>query len=441
MYQDRIEYLKRTIKRTYKQYTGERTDGKATLTEVAKFFNIPIDETRLEDYVIRNIDFKELSIEIYDSKTITSYTANYTCNADLLNTYGGGIRFNRLKLDNPLAKVDSIYYIGGNTPLKSQMTFTCGEYELVFETENPHGEFFSNNDVKSTVRYSKSVDYEDRKVQATLLTRVFKRHFKEETISNIFEHLFTYDLGHYIQRDDMQDKYTYSFADNVIYGVQEHDERQSKKHIRGICFQSTNVKTSNYLPYNIRESDYPMLKDNNLSSAIIFKGSTGSTEDHRDRENLEIYKNNNGIHIKYHVNRHFRELGVDHKPILEQVISLPLQAIGKLTLEELQSIAELLKLRFASDEFIALILQELQVFDEKIRINEGLVQEVFDVLSPKLLIDKSFAEIYEEVTPNLDTYFNLAEKQFRNATNIDKPEEKGQVKVLKSNNNLQNSEN
>ena len=28
MYKDRIEYLKRAIKRTYKHYTGERSDGK-----------------------------------------------------------------------------------------------------------------------------------------------------------------------------------------------------------------------------------------------------------------------------------------------------------------------------------------------------------------------------------------------------------------------------
>ncbi len=51
MYQDRIEYLKRAIKRTYKRYTGERTNEKTTLLDVAKFFNIPIDKSRMEDYV------------------------------------------------------------------------------------------------------------------------------------------------------------------------------------------------------------------------------------------------------------------------------------------------------------------------------------------------------------------------------------------------------
>lgn len=429
MDQDRIE----SLIRTYKQYANRRTDEKGLLISVVIFFNIPIDETRIEDYVIRSIDFKKPSIDIYDSKTNTSYTAYYTCDADLLNSSGGKIRFNRLKINNPHAKVDSIYYIGENTFLKSQMTFTMGEYELVFEMENPHDEFFSNNGQISTVRYSKTVDYENRKVQAALLTRIFKRYFKEKALNNTFEQLFTYDLGHLIPKDDRQDKYTYFFVDNVIYGVQEHDENQAKKHIRGVCFQRTNVKISDYLPFSIRENDYPMLKDSDLCAAIIFNGSTGSTKDYWDRENLDIYKNNNGIHIKYHVVRHFRDLGTDNKLLLEDVISLPLQAAGKLTLGELQRIIELLKSRFVGDEFIALVLQELQVFAEKIRINEGLTQEVLDSLSPKLYIDKSFAEIYEEVTANLETYFALAANQFRTATNISRSEEQGPVKALKIN--------
>ena len=52
MYNDKEEYLKRVIKRTYKRYIGERTDGKATIVDVLKFFNISIDTTRLEDYDI-----------------------------------------------------------------------------------------------------------------------------------------------------------------------------------------------------------------------------------------------------------------------------------------------------------------------------------------------------------------------------------------------------
>lgn len=73
MYQDRIEYLKKAIKRTYKRYTGERTDGKATILDVAKFFNIPVNESRMDDYVINNINYSTPSIEITDRKNAVSY--------------------------------------------------------------------------------------------------------------------------------------------------------------------------------------------------------------------------------------------------------------------------------------------------------------------------------------------------------------------------------
>lgn len=440
MSQDRLEYLKRKIKRTYKQYKGERDDGEATLIDVANFFNIPIDETRIEDYTIKNISFKEPCIEIYDAKTKTSYIANYTYNADLLNTYGGRTRFNRLRIHNPLATVDSIYYIGENTPLKSKISFTSGDYILAFTLENPHGEFYSNDGKRFSVSYSKNVDYEGKKVEGTLLTRVFKKNYKEGVINRTFEHLFTYSLGHYIQKNDSQNKFTYSRADNIIYGIQEHDERKSKKHMRGICFQNTNVATGEYLPYSIREDDYPLLKDMNISAAMVFNGSTGSTEEYWDRDNIEIYKNKDDIQIKYHVCRHFREEGAEPKTILDQVINLPIKSSGKLTLEELQSIIELLKTQYASDEFIELVLRELQVFEEKIRVNEGLAKEELDILSPKLLIDKSFAEIYEEVNLNAETYFDLAKQQFESATNIDGQGEKGKVKVLKSSDSSQNNE-
>lgn len=80
------------------------------------------------------------------------------------------------------------------------------------------------------------------------------------------------------------------------------------------------------------------------------------------------------------------------------------------------------------------------MFDKKIRINEGLVEEELEPLSPKQLIDKTFEEIYEDVVSHLDAYFDIAEKQFKTASNISILEEKGQTKVIKPN-TPQSSEN
>ena len=70
MYRGENEYFKRAIKRAYKRYTGERDDKTATIADVAKFFNVPIDKERLNDYVIKDIAYDDPSISIIDTKII-----------------------------------------------------------------------------------------------------------------------------------------------------------------------------------------------------------------------------------------------------------------------------------------------------------------------------------------------------------------------------------
>ena len=83
MCKDNIENLKRAIKRTHERLIGKKTDKKVTLKDLAIFFNISIDEERLEDYRINKINYEVPSIELIDTKTNTSYNATYTDRADL----------------------------------------------------------------------------------------------------------------------------------------------------------------------------------------------------------------------------------------------------------------------------------------------------------------------------------------------------------------------
>ena len=106
MYNTReIDYLKRKIKRTYKWYTGERTDGTATIFDLAQLFKLPINGENLEDYEVKSIDFKVPSIEIISKTTSYRYFAEYSACSDLLN-YGGSGELNFINqninyTDNP----------------------------------------------------------------------------------------------------------------------------------------------------------------------------------------------------------------------------------------------------------------------------------------------------------------------------------------------------
>lgn len=66
----KIEYVKRTVKKIYERYIGKSYDEKATLLDVAKFFNTPVEKSRIEDYAIKSFDEETLSLEIVDKKIL-----------------------------------------------------------------------------------------------------------------------------------------------------------------------------------------------------------------------------------------------------------------------------------------------------------------------------------------------------------------------------------
>lgn len=445
MYQDRIEYLKRAIKRTYKRYTGERTDGKATLTDVAKFFNITIDESRLTDYQITKIDFKEPSIEILDTQTDTTFTATYTSDADLLN-YSGAKEFNSVISTSPIRKEESLYYIENETPIITKMTFSDGEYELVFEREirNYIG-FGLDAESKFVVRYVKNVYKNDRQGKQQLLSKIFMNIYNNET----FEQTYTYSTQHLIDYDDNQDKYCYTQNGNIIYGVNDCDIKGLLHYLHGICFESIQ-NVSKYLPYNMEAKDFPELTNNEMyQSGIVFRGGTDNGIHHtltifktknQEANIIESSKVNYDIYLKYEAIEWEKFKKENGEPDCKKVIVAHKEARypriddGNITSLEIQNITEVLDTEFEDNTFIQIVINELKTFANKIDIQKGIVQEVLDPLSPELFIDKSFDEICALVSANKDDYFRLSKEQFETATNINENLEKGHSKVLKPNN-------
>lgn len=430
MYQDRIEYLKRAIKRTYKRYTGERTDGKATLLDIAKFFNIPIDESRTDDYTIKKIDYTTPSIEIQDEKNDITYNATYTGNADLLN-FSGATEFNSVISTSPLRKEESLYYIGGEIPIITKMTFTDGEHELVFEREmaNSVG-IFVNDGVRMAVRYLQNIVYDGRDVKQPLFNRIYKNSYRNEKFDGVFEQTYTYGPYRFIKWDDTQDKYAYIRNNNVIYGINELEQKGLCNYLRGICFESTDIPASDYFPINMHAKDYPLLSEDNINSAMIFRFGTGDALHH----SLQVYKSNDAISIIFHSEKHHYEENYRVVTIANEEYGLPILSDGTISSEEIQNILASLQVRLSDNDVLDIIANELNTFGTKIDIRKGIVQAKPDPISPKLFIDKSFDEICTLVSANKAVYFGLIKEQFETAANINQTLEKGQVKILKPNN-------
>ena len=295
-YKDKVEYLKRAIKRTYKRYTGERNDGEATIKDVACFFNIPVDEARFQDYSIEKIDYNIPSIEIYDEKTNTLHTAKYTSDADLLNYSSGKVSFVSVKSSRIDYETDSLYYIGDKDPIIETITFVQsgysledGSYYLKIEKEKENSiSIFSPRGNKVVIRLSQNIDGKDK--MQVLYSKIYDDKCNDH---DYFEQFFTYGINNFVKVHDRNDKYTYVVDQNVICGNNEYENADAKTILRSICFENARCKLQYYFPMNMYVKNFPDINVYDSDSLMLFSGFI----DHFSNS-LEIYKSN-GFFIKF----------------------------------------------------------------------------------------------------------------------------------------------
>ena len=417
-----LEYLKREIKRNYKRYIGERTDAPATMLDVAKHFNIPIDENRLEDFSVKNIDYKTPSIEIIDNKNEISYVSTYTGNANLLNYYGPTQFISVVEKSN-IRKIETLYYIGKKTPIISRMTFENDDYKLTFEKESLHNVgMFVNDGSSMNVSFFKKLIYEGKEEAQLLLSRIYKK-IDEDVV---LEQIHNFAPYPFIAKKVSLDKYVYTKPNNIIYGIGNLDIKDLIARVIAVCFEDTNANIKNYLPSSMDLKDYPKLQEESTKSAMIFRVIT---EEHAWHI-LEIYKSNESISITYKSEQRFYGETDRTDIIADEEYTLKNLSTGTITSEEIKEIINSLQTRFGDDIGLKLIFSELDNFATNIDIRKGLIEEELDLLSPKLLIDKSFEEISTLVNENKDNYFGTISRQYETLGEL-KQEEKVYVKTLK----------
>ncbi len=421
MKQDKIEYLTKIIKKNYERYLGEGTDGKVTLLDIATSFNIPIDQTRVQDYMIQNIDYNEPSIEIVDTKTNTSYTATYTYDANLLHYNSEEKDFNRVVSTNPIRTIESIYYIGKKNPIITKMTFTDRDYELVFEKEFGNGvNIFFDQGVKFSIKYLQNIMDHGKIVQQPLLTKIYKDSSSEGN-TNIFEQVYTYGGAYSRKEENTQDCYTYLRDNQVIYGINQIRQKDICNYLQGICLENANVSVDNYFPFNMYADNYPLLRGEQTLSAMLFQGGTSDGLHH----SLEIYKEEEFIKVIYSCK------DMDYPDVTwNDEYYLPSFWNGNISSHELQYIVLGLNSRIGNT-FTEIIADVLTTFGKKIDIGKGRVLEKLEPLPPRLFIDQSFEDICSFIQANKEECFRVISEQFEAAKHIKKADQKGKTKVLK----------
>ncbi len=417
------EYLKSVIKRVYKQYTVERTDGQSTLADVAKLFNIPIDKSRLADYEIRTINFNDkLSLDLVDRKTNTEFKAKYTYNYGL-----DRLSYINVTAKNSSKEIENIYYIGDTNPVITKITFIDGEYKLTFEKEMPNDARtnYINVNNKFTIQYLAN-HYDKHEEEVCLLSKTFQKHDDGKYVYD-FERTRTDQLIAIKENLDSQSKHAFIESDNVMYGI---DFFQSELHngVRGAFFESTKIShIKEHFPSSIDNYEpSSKFKDKDTASAIILMGYAGRG----NYSELEVYKTTESIVGSYYVKNFSTD---EHRKIseLKNDFQLPNLDEGMITSKEISYLLESLRSRF-KDDFIELISDDLLEFAKKIDIRKGVLKEEIEPLSPKLFFDKPIEEVENMVESAKDEYFKLASEQYFAISH--QKQEEGKANTLKPNN-------
>lgn len=424
-YNSEIEYLKRSIKRTYKRYIGERTDGEASLTDVTKLFKIPVDETRLQDYVIKNIDYKEkISIELNDTKENITYNANY------YYTDNGEMYLLRIESQCSQRKIESLYRINDVEPFDSNMVISnCDGYKLKFRKQKPNLRPANCSSNRFTVNYLNNTDSKS-KDENIILTKIFAKHDKEEINPELDSYQFdaTY-LPYSINSHNSLHKYCYiKESDGIVYYIEKICKDSSINWLKGLfCEILDNI--GEYIPsYELDTTPYinQILSDKNNISTIVIACGIYKDIIFPHRNALVISKNRENIVI----NCEDTDINCSENNICKE-FKLPILSDGKITIEEIKTARKTLDGMGLNDVFLDAVKGELNNFIEQLNTRDVLVDEQIDPLAPKLLMNKSFDEIYNMISTNKEYYFKLISEQFESITNDLNEDKKDEKRLLR----------
>lgn len=423
-----LEYLKRKIKRTYKRYTGERTDEAATIEDVARFFNIPVCVVNRDDFKILNIDFKTPAIEMINTQTNTTYKAAYTSEARLFNCGGGPIRFNSVIMTSPQCEQESLYYIGSETPIISRMIFKNNDKKLAFVREYPNYiSLFSLSDGTGfEIKYTQDIVVGDQMQEQILLTKRYIVNEKSPDRYDTFEHLYTYSSNLWIPRNGHQDKYNYETSNGAVYGIREYEQEGLCGYLNGVCFENANRSDVKQLfPSSMSDEQYLVLKSGKFVSFAVFECNVDGI-----RHTIIITKDENNIKIKHKSVKYHYDDGLNIENLDDEEFTLPLFSKGNISLEEIENIMVAIEFKFENKKLARIIANELSIFGKKIAIRKCKMEEEQDLLAPKEFIYEPFEAIETLIGENKEEYFRLAEEQFRMATDLKSSLEQGKTRVL-----------
>lgn len=398
-----LESLKKEIVAKYNLYNNEKDMSSFEL--LLKYFRIDGDINNLE---IKEIDLDNLKLVVMDKSNGDIIESNYTSSCDLVNYSIGETYFINVKRFSDCEEFEECFVLDSLEPFISKMTFSDNGYHLSFTKEMPNDINFGSKGEDISISYAADIEKDDKEYLQPLFTKSAVKYDKE--CPSFFEQFFTYDMPSFIKENNTQDKYLYIDNDNVVYGINNHNENDCN-YFHGICYESASINYEATLPIGISLKEFPNIVDKDNLSTMVFKGNTGNN----NKQSLEIYKRNDGIHINY------KDLENKNDEYLIDKLDE-----GTITIREVELVKESLTTKNIDNKFCELVFNELSNFSKSMK--RHTLSDSYDILAPTLYFDRSFLDIERMILASFYDYFAWADSLFMKYTDMFMDDEKRLIK-------------
>lgn len=431
MYQMKLKQFKKLVEKYYQRITGKRKDKKAYISDLCNLFNIKVDNNRVEDYIIKELNVSIPYIKVFDKRDEITYECKCLKNINLFDErISSNYTFMYLELyGKEMPKITKIFFLGNSISFIENAVFENKEYELKYEKIFPYclDLIHNNEEYYQTIRYSLNTRFDNKPVKQVLFNKIAKAKVLNTDIISLYEHIYTYGDKEYLEYKNNNDKYCYELIENVIYGINELSIPSKLDFFNGVCFQSLNCDVKKYLPYNIDTYNYQELINGQYNSAMIFRGGINKSEYYE----IKIFKTDKNLRIIYNASdnilKKMEKLEQITIPIIKSNKKYRSITKGNITAEEIKKIISILS-EYSENIFIKTVIDELNNFIN--RLNFDLKGKNIDIFSPSQLLTMPLDEIVEFINTDKNNAFNVIDNEFRNEADMQKDEK---FKILKLN--------
>lgn len=440
----KIHFLESHIFKNYERYKSKleyiNDDGKSenrlvNISDIASYFEIYLDQSRLDDYKVEDININALTIAIRDTKENIVYKANFSYDSNIEKIEDAFALYDISRPYNSIINTTVVtdnyikeksYYVGSKEPIMERVTFikqkdsykdmivvTRTNSKQIDETYLGHACYRNSTQIE----YKKAFDC-DISMEVILYKRKYEDIiYKNGSVSSLEE--IATNAG--ININSFDKKYFIAYNDSVSYYVSKFNTPDEGNDFCGWCLEQGGMELdrpyiifNHYNPHTWEQIPYSSCATKDIDASIVFIMHDEYNKETKKMKELvlSISKTKDNINIRY---IHIPVELYRYKFLFEDInigikdLSIPALKEGRITIKELSRICIILN-ELDKNPFITRCISEIKEFINIINLRDGNNKKISDI-DCSMLSHLAIDDIANKIGSECDKYFDLSEEE------------------------------